>query len=761
MASPQNQYTFATTAVASTGDVLLDSLLGSYKAGGGVGTGAVLSYSFPWSTSATAVWANNPSYSPSNEPATGFGLNVLQQSAFRAALSTWSQVANVTFNEVADTPTSVGDIRIAWTRYPTPSTDAWTLQSPIGDYWAGSGDIWLSAQSEALTVDAYDASFQPGSFSYMALVHELGHALWLDHPFESTPALPEEFNSQQYTVMSYAAHTYSLFSQYKPAVQQPDGSWTVSWDTIQVLPSTPMLLDIAAVQYLYGANMNWHTGNDIYTFDPDTPFFMTLWDAGGIDTLDISNFGTDCLIDLRDGHFSSLTILPDPTLTGIPNPPPIPFDPHAYDGTDNLAIAWGAVFENASGGSGDDTLIGNDVANVLRGGDGHDTLTGGAGSDIVLGGAGIDTAVFAGKRSDYAVAWNGVTHTLSMASAGEGQDSLFDVEYLQFSDQTTTVGSLVDQTSPALLAITPTNHAVAVPTNTRIVLTFNEAIQRGTGQILLKTAAGVTVTSFDAAASPFLSVSGTTLTIHPVGDLDIFTSYKVEIPPGALRDLAGNAFEGSSQNGFTTQTVDGLYHFFVVAFNAAPGLEYMNQLAEAYNYGLSIQEIVNIFTSKGQFLIDYPVTLSDEELATRLVANVVKASASAEDKAQAVLDIREAMSIGWTLGDVIYRVFGNLTTKSLDDPDWGNTARQFLNQTAVARYFTEVMQENTTDVATLKAVVGSVTPFTDVSTPALIEALIDAELQAASLTLAEPPPVTLTGIVNPGGLATSPDGFWG
>ena len=79
------------------------------------------------------------------------------------------------------------------------------------------------------------------------------------------------------------------------------------------------------------------------------------------------------------------------------------------------------------------------------------------------------------------------------------------------------------------------------------------------------------------------------------------------------------------------------------------------------------------------------------------------------------------------MGDVIYQVFGNLATKSLLDPDWGQTAQQFLNQTAVARYFTEVMNQNTTDLPTLRAVVGDVTPATDVSTPELIATLIGIE----------------------------------
>ena len=61
-----------------------------------------------------------------------------------------------------------------------------------------------------------------------------------------------------------------------------------------------------------------------------------------------------------------------------------------------------------------------------------------------------------------------------------------------------------------------------------------------------------------------------------------------------------------------------------------------------------------------------------------------------------------------------------------EQPD--NTALQFNNQTAVGKYFTEVMHNSTTDMPTLKAVIGSVIPGTDVSTPQVIAALIGVEV---------------------------------
>jgi Ca2+-binding RTX toxin-like protein len=64
----------------------------------------------------------------------------------------------------------------------------------------------------------------------------------------------------------------------------------------------------------------------------------------------------------------------------------------------NTGDAAGDVYdgiENLTGGTGDDTLVGDDSANRLDGGAGNDTLIGGAGADVLVGGAGTDTASYA------------------------------------------------------------------------------------------------------------------------------------------------------------------------------------------------------------------------------------------------------------------------------------------------------------------------------------------------------------------------------
>jgi hypothetical protein len=91
-----------------------------------------------------------------------------------------------------------------------------------------------------------------------------------------------------------------------------------------------------------------------------------------------------------------------------------------------------------------------------------------------------------------------------------------------------------------------------VATSSNIVLTFSESITRGTGSLLLKTAAGATVETFDAATSNRLTLSGSTLTIDPTSDLANGTNYYVTLAAGTIQDLAGNAYAGITTYDFTT-----------------------------------------------------------------------------------------------------------------------------------------------------------------------------------------------------------------
>jgi VCBS repeat-containing protein len=289
-----------------------------------------------------------------------------------------------------------------------------------------------------------------------------------------------------------------------------------------------------------------------------------------------------------------------------------------------------------------------------------------------------------------------------------------------------TVPSLsLDTQGPQATKWGPVEGAKAVPVGSNLTVTFNELIQAGTGPITLKTADGKVVETFTAANT---TVSGSTLTLNPTSDLSIFTKYVVELGAGAVRDMAGNGNAADTSYDFLSATVDNLYHFCVVAFGGAPGAIYMRDLAEAWNYGSTLQQIIDTFTAHPLFLTQYPRNLNNLELATKFVENTVKSSATAAVKAEGIQNIKEALDFGLSVGEVLYETFSKFTTQTQTDPvwtaKWGNLAKQFQNQLAVSRYLTEVLEIQTIDVPWLRSAISNVTHETDVSSPELIVQII-------------------------------------
>ena len=368
----------------------------------------VLTYSFPWSAGA-AVFATD--YSDIQESNQGLGLNSLQQAAVRSALSAWAAVANIEFVEVSESSSSVGVLRFASTQtdFYGDMASAWGYLP--SDYWASGGDVWLSSMD---AIEAVSASYwRPGGEGYLLLIHEIGHALGLKHGFSGASVLPASLDSRQHTVMSYTLHPDGLYGSYDNTAKGYEYKY------YDIAPETPMPLDIATVQHLYGANNSYHSGNDVYTLDPVGPTLSTIWDSGGTDTLNAANFTRPVLLDLEPGAYSSLP-------GGAEASQWRPGVALTY-GKNNLAIAYGTTIENAVGGRGNDQLRGNSVNNLLQGG---------AGDDLMDGRDGIDTAVYSAGRASYLVQVLGAHHAVvsHQLPGGDGTDTLLNIERLQFSD---------------------------------------------------------------------------------------------------------------------------------------------------------------------------------------------------------------------------------------------------------------------------------------------------------------------------------------
>jgi hypothetical protein len=109
---------------------------------------------------------------------------------------------------------------------------------------------------------------------------------------------------------------------------------------------------------------------------------------------------------------------------------------------------------------------------------------------------------------------------------------------------------------PTVSAFSPVDGATSIAVDSDITVTFNEAIQRGTGNIQIRSgsATGTVVASYDAANSENLTISGSTLTINPASDLGYSTNYFVTFDSGSIKDLAGNSYAGINTYDFTTPT---------------------------------------------------------------------------------------------------------------------------------------------------------------------------------------------------------------
>ena len=122
----------------------------------------------------------------------------------------------------------------------------------------------------------------------------------------------------------------------------------------------------------------------------------------------------------------------------------------------NKADTLNGTAQNDSifGDNGNDIINGGAGDDHIDGGNGSDTLIGGAGNDVIDGGNGQDTVVLAGKRSDYRIleGLNGAVIVRDLRTGRpDGEDRLFSVERVQFSDGTFKLDDLI-QTNVAPVA---------------------------------------------------------------------------------------------------------------------------------------------------------------------------------------------------------------------------------------------------------------------------------------------------------------------
>lgn len=111
----------------------------------------------------------------------------------------------------------------------------------------------------------------------------------------------------------------------------------------------------------------------------------------------------------------------------------------------------------------------------------------------------------------------------------------------------------IDTLAPSLAAASPASLASGVALGSNIDFIFSEAIQKAAGTIVVGTAEGGVLASYNVASSPNVTVSGRTLTLDPSTDLPASSSLRVTLSAGAVNDAAGNALASAATGSFTTQ----------------------------------------------------------------------------------------------------------------------------------------------------------------------------------------------------------------
>lgn len=514
------------TVVSASGNPLIDGMLS-----GLAWNGTALGYSFPTATSSY----NSTTYTlyGSGELTSAFAAVSPQMAAVvRAVLEgtpsgtgtavmtygSYESFTNLNFTE-GTTTSAIAAAELRYARSGAPNPTAWGYYPDSTEI---GGDVWFG------TVTAFNTPL-PGSWSYVTAIHETGHALGLKHPHENgvngTGALPSANDSLEFTVMSYRSYVGAPTS----------GGYT---NETYGYPTTPMMLDIQALQYLYGADYTTNSGNTTYSWSPTTGemfvdgvgqgapganrIFLTIWDGGGRDTYDMSNYTNGVSIDLTPGKWSvtspqQLAMLDSFSATPV----------YARGNVFNALLYNNdtrSLIEDAKGGSGNDTILGNQAENGLYGNNGNDTLTGGLGNDSIDGGQGTDSAVFSGNRAGYTISRSGGA---LIVSGADGTDTISNVETLVFADGSYAASGL-GTTSVSVSALSAAK-AEGASGNTSYTFTVTRTGDTGGAQTVDWSVAGTggapaSASDFAGGAFPSGSVSfaagetSKTVTITVAGD---------------------------------------------------------------------------------------------------------------------------------------------------------------------------------------------------------------------------------------------------
>jgi serralysin len=367
-----------------------------------------ITFSFP--TSSSVYGTQSTYFDPA--PFNGFRtLTEQQKGEVLRAFSLISSYTGLTFAEITETTDTHAAIRLANSSSP-PTAYA---------YYPGTnvqgGDVFYGGTGRFPVMGNFDSG--------QATLHEIGHALGLKHGQDNFAygVMNADRLDIEFSLMNYPNYIGSA-----------EGYATASTSA-----QTYMMYDIAALQYMYGANFNqagrasrytWSSSTGVEFIDGDsqgTPvdnhIFETIWTAGATSTYDLSNFSQDQVDDMNPGGWMLFSTAQLADLNAYAPSKPVG-EIYARGNIYNALLYNGdtrSLITNIITGSGDDTITGNASDNEVHGGAGNDTISGGIGNDRLYGDAGDDTLI--GDSGNDLLDGGAGTDVLT---GGTGSDIFFD-----------------------------------------------------------------------------------------------------------------------------------------------------------------------------------------------------------------------------------------------------------------------------------------------------------------------------------------------
>jgi Ca2+-binding RTX toxin-like protein len=527
-----------------------------------------------------------PSYDTDTDHAKGYTtFSSAQKARTVIALSYISSVLDVSFTEKT-TASGLNTLSFA--------SNNQTGSGGYAQYPSSS----FSGSDLFLNIADYNTTLADGTYGTYTLMHELGHALGLKHPFDEKDAAgnvevpPYLQGSEDSTTWTYISYNYSSSEYY--------------------LRYSP--LDIAALQYLYGPSKSARSGNDKYTISSSSANF--IWDGAGTDLIDASAANQAATIYLTPGYWGYLGITKTSTIT--------------FAG--QITVNFGSVIENLTGSAYADKLYGNEIANsidgglgndllegwngddTLFGGIGNDSITGGVGNDSIDGGDGVDTLIVSGTSLNYTIRYNSATQKYSIeATTGtDGKDTFSNVEYISFSDKAVLLTSI--DFKPPNSPIIGTEVSETFKT-----LTGDDSINGGGGIDTVVVSAGIDNYSVTKTAT------GYTLVDKNGAD---GTDSLINIERIQFKDKTLALDIGPGQN------AGQVYRLYQAAFARTPdtpGVKYHLNDMEAN--GLALWNISSNFLASPEFSAKYGSNPTDTQYINALYKNVLNRTPAASEVA--------------------------------------------------------------------------------------------------------------------------------